>query len=82
MAVAKNLQGVRARLAQAVAKSPWQQPQCTLVAVSKTKPNEDLLAAYEQDQRHFGENYVRPRIDSTGAVCGEGLTTAWEGGLL
>jgi uncharacterized pyridoxal phosphate-containing UPF0001 family protein len=33
--------------------------QCTLVAVSKTKPVEDLQAAYEQEQRHFGENYVR-----------------------
>lgn len=35
------------------------QHQCTLVAVSKTKPVEDLRAAYEHEQRHFGENYVR-----------------------
>jgi hypothetical protein len=33
--------------------------QVRLVAVSKTKPNEDVIAAYEQEQRHFGENYVR-----------------------
>jgi hypothetical protein len=32
---------------------------CTLVAVSKTKPVEDLKAAYDEGQRHFGENYVR-----------------------
>lgn len=29
------------------------------MAVSKTKPEEDLQAAYDQEQRHFGENYVR-----------------------
>lgn len=30
-----------------------------LVAVSKTKPVEDLMEAYSAGQRHFGENYVR-----------------------
>lgn len=30
-----------------------------LVAVSKTKPVEDLMEAYNAGQRHFGENYVR-----------------------
>ena len=29
----------------------------TLIAVSKTKPNEDLIEAYEAGQRDFGENY-------------------------
>lgn len=32
---------------------------CTLVAVSKTKPVEDLMAMYELGQRDFGENYVQ-----------------------
>jgi pyridoxal phosphate enzyme (YggS family) len=31
----------------------------TLVAVSKTKPNEDILAAYGAGQRVFGENKVQ-----------------------
>ncbi|XP_059488824.1 pyridoxal phosphate homeostasis protein [Neocloeon triangulifer] len=30
-----------------------------LVAVSKTKPNELIIAAYEAGQRHFGENYIQ-----------------------
>ncbi len=30
-----------------------------LVAVSKTKPNEDILDAYQGGQRHFGENKVQ-----------------------
>jgi PLP dependent protein len=31
----------------------------TLVAVSKTKPNEAILEAYASGQRHFGENKVQ-----------------------
>ena len=34
-----------------------------LVAVSKTKPNELLLEAYQAGQRHFGENYVQELVD-------------------
>ncbi|KAJ1641687.1 hypothetical protein LPJ64_006372, partial [Coemansia asiatica] len=30
-----------------------------LVAVSKYKPASDILAAYNEGQRHFGENYVQ-----------------------
>lgn len=35
----------------------------TLVAVSKTKPNEAILEAYEAGQRDFGENYVQELVD-------------------
>lgn len=34
-----------------------------LLAVSKTKPVEDLLAAYHAGQRMFGENYVQEGVD-------------------
>ena len=34
----------------------------TLVAVSKTKPNEDIMALYELGQRDFGENYVQELV--------------------
>lgn len=34
-----------------------------LVAVSKTKPVEDILALYEIGQRDFGENYVQEMVD-------------------
>jgi pyridoxal phosphate enzyme (YggS family) len=33
-----------------------------LVAVSKTKPNEDILALYENGHRVFGENYVQELV--------------------
>jgi pyridoxal phosphate enzyme (YggS family) len=35
----------------------------TLIAVSKTKPNEMLMDGYEAGQRDFGENYVQELVD-------------------
>lgn len=35
----------------------------TLVAVSKAKPVEDILALYNLGQRDFGENYVQELVD-------------------
>lgn len=46
------------RLAQACAEK-----QVTLVAVSKTKPVEDILALYDLGQRDFGENYVQELVE-------------------
>jgi uncharacterized pyridoxal phosphate-containing UPF0001 family protein len=34
------------------------QPVVTLVAVSKTKPIEDIMEVYKEGHRDFGENYV------------------------
>ena len=34
-----------------------------LIAVSKTKPVEDILALYEGGQKDFGENYVQELVD-------------------
>jgi PLP dependent protein len=34
-----------------------------LVAVSKTKPNEQLMVLYDKGQRVFGENYVQELVD-------------------
>ena len=35
----------------------------TLIAVSKTKPIEDIRALYDLGHRDFGENYVREMVD-------------------
>src|SRR5689334_7977601 len=35
----------------------------TLVAVSKTKPVEDIKALYDLGQRDFGENYVQELVE-------------------
>ncbi len=39
-----------------------------LVAVSKTKPNEDIQALYDLGQRAFGENYVQELVDKEAAL--------------
>lgn len=39
-----------------------------LIAVSKTKPNEDIQAFYDAGQRHFGENKVQELVDKAEAL--------------
>ena len=40
----------------------------TLVAVSKTKPVEDIIELYNLGQRDFGENYVQELVDKYGQL--------------
>lgn len=42
--------------------------QVTLVAVSKTKPNADLIVAYEAGQRDFGENKVQELCEKAASL--------------
>jgi PLP dependent protein len=49
MSIKNNLETIKSKLPSNV----------TLVAVSKTKPNTDLLEAYEAGQRIFGENKIQ-----------------------
>lgn len=44
-------------------KAQANEANAVLVAVSKTKPDEDILALYELGQRDFGENYVQELVD-------------------
>lgn len=53
MSVKENIQLIKQQLPDNV----------TLIAVSKTKPNEAILQAYEAGQREFGENYVQELVD-------------------
>lgn len=46
-------------------------PHVTLVAVSKTKPDEMILEAYEAGQRDFGENYVQELTDKQARLPGD-----------
>ena len=57
--IAANLAEVRARMEAACRRAGRDPASVTLLAVTKTKPLEDLLAAYEAGVRHFGENRVQ-----------------------
>jgi len=45
-----------------------QSKQVTLVAVSKTKPADDIQSLYDLGQRDFGENYVQEMVEKAGAL--------------
>ncbi|MGS0694641.1 YggS family pyridoxal phosphate-dependent enzyme [Shewanella sp. 0m-4] len=47
------------RIAQAAQKASRRAEDVQLLAVSKTKPNEYIIEAYQAGQRRFGENYVQ-----------------------
>jgi pyridoxal phosphate enzyme (YggS family) len=53
MSITKQLQFVKSQLPEHV----------SLVAVSKTKPNSDILEAYNAGQRIFGENKIQDMVD-------------------
>src|SRR5580658_9396143 len=57
--IADNLQRVRDRIADAAARAGRRPEDVTLVAVSKTKPVEAVLAALAAGQTVFGENRVQ-----------------------
>ncbi|XP_077487792.1 pyridoxal phosphate homeostasis protein [Amblyomma americanum] len=59
--VARALKLVREKIAAASAGLPGPSPR--LVAVSKTKPKELVIAAYNEGQRNFGENYIQELLD-------------------
>ncbi|MGA9591193.1 MAG: YggS family pyridoxal phosphate-dependent enzyme, partial [Salegentibacter sp.] len=53
MSIAENIKKYREELPEGV----------SLVAISKTKPNADIMEAYEAGQRAFGENKIQEMTD-------------------
>lgn len=54
-----NLDNVRNTVRTACEKAGRDPSQVTIVAVSKTKPEKDILELYEAGHRDFGENYIQ-----------------------
>ena len=57
--IPENLTSVRNAITEAAEAAGRNAAEITLIAVSKTKPAADVLAALAAGQRHFGENYVQ-----------------------
>jgi pyridoxal phosphate enzyme (YggS family) len=57
--IRERLEEVRERIARAAERAGRDPGEITLVAVSKIKPAQDIVEAYEAGQRDFGENYVQ-----------------------
>jgi len=72
MSIAQRLNQIRSRIAEAAAKAGRDPRSVRLVAVSKTRPPEDIVAACQAGQVIFGENYVQ-EFTAKAAEVGEPL---------
>ncbi len=63
MTIGEGLAQVRLRIARAERESGRCAGSVCLVAVSKTQAPEALIRAYQNQQRHFGENYLQEAIE-------------------
>lgn len=61
--IADKLMQVTARLQQASQQAGRGRDAVRLLAVSKTRPADDIRAAYRCGQRDFGENYLQEALD-------------------
>jgi len=57
--IAERLTSAYARIAVAAKNAQRNSNEITLLAVSKTKPSADIIAAYKHGQRQFGQSYVQ-----------------------
>ena len=63
-----NTQDVSAKMADAATKAGRAPSDIRLVAVSKTKPREDIQALYDSGHRDFGENYFQELVEKAEAL--------------
>lgn len=68
MTIAENLASVRAQLETAARAAGRDPASVTLIAVSKFRPVDDLVAAHAAGQRDFGENYAQELRDKADAL--------------
>ncbi|WP_043319756.1 YggS family pyridoxal phosphate-dependent enzyme [Microbulbifer sp. HZ11] len=66
--IPENLNSVTERIVTACSSCDRQADTVTLLAVSKTRPAEDLRVAYNAGQRHFGENYLQEALEKQEAL--------------
>lgn len=57
-----NISSIEERIREACDRAGRKRSEVTLIAVSKTKPNEMLEEAYSLGMRHFGENKVQEMV--------------------
>lgn len=67
--IAANLESVRQQLRSAAEQAGRDPQAVTLLAVSKTRPADDLRAAWAQGQRDFGENYLQESLEKIKALA-------------
>ncbi|WP_417760432.1 YggS family pyridoxal phosphate-dependent enzyme [Shewanella sp.] len=75
--IADRLSLAQQRITAAATKSARTADEIQLLAVSKTKPVTDILAAYAAGQRRFGENYVQEGQEKVTALAEQYPDIEW-----
>ena len=60
--ISQNIKAIRAQITEVEKKYSRQPGSVQLLAVSKTRPIEDIQAAFAENQSHFGENYLQDAL--------------------
>lgn len=66
--IAQNLSSIQQKIEQTCTSCGRDPKDVSLVAVSKTKPNEDILKAITAGQLHFGENRMKELEDKMASI--------------
>ncbi|MFZ7229579.1 YggS family pyridoxal phosphate-dependent enzyme [Avibacterium avium] len=77
MDIQQNLQQVQQQIQQACQQANRTISEVSLLAVSKTKPVEAILHAYQAGQRQFGENYVQEGVEKIQHFEGQNVDLEW-----
>ena len=68
MTISSNLSQINQRIRAAAEKAGRDPASVRLVAVSKTRPSADIIAAFQAGQTVFGENYVQELVQKLAEV--------------
>ena len=79
--IRENLESVQQRIKSAAGDAARHQSEILLLAVSKTRSAEEILAAYQAGQFAFGENYVNEALDKIDALSEYPLEWHYIGGI-
>lgn len=77
MNISDNLQAIRHRIAAAAHACGRDPADIALLAVSKTRPDADIIAAVAAGQHAFGENYVQEGCDKVQRLAAAGHVLNW-----
>lgn len=66
--IAQNIKSIQSLIRDAEQKYARQPNSVQLLAVSKTRPIEDVRAAFAENQSHFGENYLQDALTKIEAI--------------
>ncbi len=66
--IAQNIKSIRSRIWQIEQKYARLPGSVQLLAVSKTRPIEDVRTAFSENQSHFGENYLQDALSKISGI--------------